>query len=143
MKEFRITIPNQPGELSELMGILGDDGINARSVNCNVSEGASSLVTLVPYDEKAARKTLNERQINFEESEILPVDLLDKPGELGRISRVIADAGVNIESVYLLGRLGSGETARVQVGFRLDEVEKAKEAIKATEEWAPKIGGEG
>ncbi len=74
---------------------------------------------------------------------ILPMDLLDEPGELGRVSRVIAEAGVNIESVYLLGRLGTGNTARVHIGFRLDDPQKAKEAIKATEEWAPKIGGEG
>lgn len=143
MKEFRICISNQPGELAELMGILGDNGVNARSVNCVVSEGQDCLVALVPYDEQAARRTLDDRQIEYQESDILPIDLLDEPGELGRVSRVIADAGVNIESVYVLGRLGSGDTARIQVGFRLDQVQKAKEAMKATEEWAPKIGGEG
>ncbi len=42
MKEFRITIPNRPGELSNLMGTLGDNGVNARSVNCAVTSVATS-----------------------------------------------------------------------------------------------------
>jgi hypothetical protein len=144
MKEFRVTVPHRPGGLAELLEYLAERRINLKAV-VSITEPGKALVALVPYDVALTRRSLKEKGIPFEEADVLFVDIPDKPGQLAKVARTIANAGVNIESIYPLGTVGSGECARVQFGFRLNDLKRAKEALAATEEWAPYvgIGGEG
>ena len=141
MKEFRVTVPHRPGGLAELLEYLAEREINLKAV-ISITEPEKALVALVPYDVELTRRSLEERGIAFEEAEVLFVDIPDKPGQLAKVARTIAEAGVNIESIYPLGTIGCGECARVQFGFRLDNLVKAKEALSALEEWAPWVGVE-
>lgn len=106
MEEFRVAVPNRPGELRELLEYLAEKGINLKSV------------ASVPVDE---------------------------PGQLAKVAQIVAAAGANIESFYLLGKVGQGKGSRVQFGLRFDDLERARAALRASEEWAPwvGIGGEG
>jgi hypothetical protein len=142
MREFRITLPNRPGRLAGLMELLGEKGINIRSV-AQIAAADTAIVAVIPYDVHRARDVLKESKIDFEEADIVFVDMRDEPGQLGKATRTIAEAGVNIESIYLLRKIGRGESSRVQFGFRIDNLEKAKAALQATEEWAPCVGGGG
>jgi len=121
---------------------LAGKGINLKAV-ASITEPDKALVALVPYDDGLLRRSLKELGIEFEEADVLFVDVLDEPGQLAKVTRTIAEAGVNIESIYPLGSLGTGECRRVQFGFRLDDLKRAKEALSATEEWAPWVGGGG
>lgn len=144
MKEFRIILPNRPGKLADLMELLGEKGVNIQSV-AQITEADTAVVAIIPYNVRRARDVLKEGKIKFEEADIVFIDMQDEPGQLGKATRTIADAGVNIESIYLLGKVGRGESSRVQFGFRVDNLEKAEAALQATEEWAPwvGVGGEG
>jgi hypothetical protein len=55
------------------------------------------------------------------ESEVLVLELEDKPGKLGRVCRSIADAGVNIGFFY------AASDTRIVLG--VSELEKAEEAL--------------
>ncbi|MFQ6117218.1 MAG: hypothetical protein ACE5LQ_03020 [Candidatus Bipolaricaulia bacterium] len=144
MKEFRVAVPNRPGGLRELLEYLAEKGINLKSV-ASLPVAERAVVALVPYNPDLTRKSLQERGIEFEEADLLFVDLLDEPGQLVKVARIVADAGANIESIYLLGKVGRGECCRVQFGLRFDDLEKARAALRASEEWAPwvGVGGEG
>jgi len=142
IKEFRVTVPNRPGVLKDLLEYLAAKGINLKSV-ASVPEAEKAVVALVPYDPELTRESLQERRIEFEEADLLFVDLLDEPGQLAKVARIVADAGANIESIYLLGKVGQGECCRVQFGLRFDDLEKARAALQASEEWAPWVGGGG
>ncbi len=144
MKEFRVVVPHRPGGLAELLEYLAAKGINIKSV-ASVPEAERAVVALVPYDPDRTRESLRERGIEFEEADLLFVDLRDEPGQLAKVARIVADAGANIESIYLLGKVGEGECCRVQFGLRFDDLERAKAALEASEEWAPwvGVGGEG
>jgi hypothetical protein len=144
MKEFRVTVPNRPGGLRELLEYLAAKGVNIKSV-ASIPEAEKAVVALVPYDPDLTRRSLEERGIEFEEADLLFVDLLDEPGQLAKVARIVADAGANIESIYLLGKVGQGKCCRVQFGLRFDDLKKARAALEASEEWAPwvGVGGEG
>ncbi|MFQ6090248.1 MAG: ACT domain-containing protein [Candidatus Bipolaricaulia bacterium] len=144
MREFRVTVPHRPGGLAELLEYLAERGINLKAVT-SITEPGKGLVALVPHDVELTRRSLKEKELQFEEAEVLFVDICDEPGELAKVARTIADAGVNIESIYPLGAIGTGECCRIQFGFRLDNLQRAEEALSATEEWAPwvGVGGEG
>jgi len=144
MKEFRVTVPHRPGGLKELLEYLAEKGVNLKTV-ASIPEAEQATVALVPYDPDLMRRSLQEKGIEFEEADLLFVDLRDEPGQLAKVARIVAEAGANIESIYLLGKVGEGECCRVQFGMRFDDLEKAKTALLASEEWAPwvGVGGEG
>ncbi len=59
------------------------------------------------------------------ERDVLVLDFQHKPGELARVARRLADAGVNVDSIYVLGQ--SGENKKVVLG--VNDLQKAKAAL--------------
>ncbi len=124
MKEFKVSLSNRPGELANLAEILGDRGINIVSV-AGISEGKkSSIVALVAEDEEGTKDALRTERFQFEEEELLVVDLEDKPGELATVARKLGDAQVNVESLYLLDK-----EEGVKLGLEVDNKEKAEGVV--------------
>lgn len=101
MKEFSATLANKPGQLAALAGRLADAGINIESLAAIGSDG-ESLVRFIPDDEDVARRVLNGTGLVFEERTILDTFLPNEPGALAAVTQRLADAGVNIDSIYLL-----------------------------------------
>lgn len=122
MREFKVSLSNRPGELANLAELLGDRGINIASV-AGVSEGEkSSIVALITEDVDGTRDALRAERFQFEEEELLSVDLEDKPGELAAVAGKLGDAKVNIESLYLLDKREDS----VQLALEVDDKEKAE-----------------
>jgi len=101
MKEFSVTLANKPGQLATLAGHLADAGIHIESLAAIGSNG-ESLVRFMPDDADATRHVLNRAGVHFEERPILDTFLRDEPGALAEVTQKLADAGVNIDSIYLL-----------------------------------------
>jgi hypothetical protein len=80
---------------------LGRAGVSVEGGGAFVVNGEGIAHFLV-YDSAAARKALEENGITvLAENEVLVQRLnQDQPGQLGKISRLMADAGVNIEVIY-------------------------------------------
>lgn len=101
MKEFSVTLANKPGQLATLAGQLADAGIHIESLAVIGADG-ESLVRFMPDDADATRHVLNGAGVHFEERPILDTFLPDEPGALAGVTKRLADAGVNIDSIYLL-----------------------------------------
>jgi hypothetical protein len=99
--EFTVKLKNQPGMLARLGGVLGDAGINIDAVH-QMSFGPESIVQFVPANVDAAARALSEAGIAYTGREVLVVNILDEPGTLGDVAMVMADAGINIDSVYVM-----------------------------------------
>lgn len=101
MKEFSVTLANKPGQLATLAGHLADAGIHIESLAAIGSDG-ESLVRFMPDDADATRRVLTGAGVHFEERPIIDTFLRDEPGALAEMAERLADAGVNIDSIYLL-----------------------------------------
>jgi len=123
MKEFRVQIPNKPGTLAQTTEMLAETGVNLRSI-AGV-DAIGTAVAIVPDREDLARQALNELGFQFKETDLLTVTLEDKPGQLQEVSRTLGDAGVNIDSVYLLTRAGE----EVELGLTVTDLDKARQAL--------------
>ncbi len=98
LTEFDITVPNKPGALAELAEQLAADAVNIKAISTSGSE----TIRLVTSDEGTTRKTLTKAKLPWTETEILQVRLLNRPGELAKIARMLSKAKINVDSVYLL-----------------------------------------
>ena len=67
------------------------------------------------------------RRKNYNLTISLPLKLIDRPGELAKITKLMLKAGVHIENVYMLGR--NPEEKLAELAFKVNDIEKAKEVL--------------
>ena len=97
MKDLEIALENRPGALAEMGEALGRAGVSVEGGG--VWAGAAHFLF---HDAAAARAALEAAGIRVvAEHEVLVQKLRqDEPGQLGKIGRRMAQAGVNIEVQY-------------------------------------------
>jgi hypothetical protein len=83
------------------------------------------VIHLVVDDGEDASEVLQANGYKVEQSRpVMTTTIDDRPGELGRYCRKLADAGVSISSAYVSKR-SSGESELV---FAVDDIEAARGA---------------
>lgn len=101
MKDLAIALENRPGALAEMGEALGKAGVSIEGGGAFVVDGRG-IAHFLFEDGTAARSALESAGIRvLEEREVLVQQLnQEEPGQLGKLSRKMADAGVNIEVLY-------------------------------------------
>ena len=101
MKDVAIALDNRPGALAEMGDALGTAGVSIEGGGAFVVDGRG-VAHFLFEDGAAARNALEAAGITvLEEREVLVQRLnQDQPGQLGKITRRMAEAGVNIEVLY-------------------------------------------
>ena len=124
MKEFNVYVEDKPGELARVTEALAARSVNVRAI---ASEGGKNhtFLRVVTNDVATSQKALDNAGLKYDLNEIVTVQLLDRPGELSKIARRLARAGVNVESIYILGST-NGQT---ELALVCKDVEKARRAI--------------
>jgi hypothetical protein len=122
--QFTVRLKNQPGTLADLAQALADQGIDIRTIGAG-GIGTSACVVLSTNNDAAARDVLRKARYTFVEGEVLTVAVEDVPGSLARLTRRLADAGVNIVGVLVLGR----RQGKAELALTVDAVDKAKRVL--------------
>lgn len=101
MKDLAIALDNLPGALAEMGDVLGRAGVSVEGGGAFVVDGRG-VAHFLFHDGAAARKALEAAGIRvLEERDVLVQRLKQaEPGQLGKISRRMAEGGVNIEVMY-------------------------------------------
>jgi len=101
MKDLNVALENRPGALAEMGEALGRAGVSVEGGGAFAVNGIG-VAHFLFADGGAARRALEAAGIRVLEERDVLVQRLDQaePGQLGRISRRMAEAGVNIEVVY-------------------------------------------
>jgi hypothetical protein len=101
LKDLTIELENRPGVLGEMGAALGNAGVSVEGGGAFVVNGVG-IAHFLFVDGRAARRALEAAGIKvLEEREVLVQRLRqDEPGQLGKLTQRMADAGVNIETLY-------------------------------------------
>lgn len=101
MRDLAIEIDNRPGALAEIGETLGRAGVSIEGGGAWVVNG-HGVAHFLFEDGAAARQALEAAGIRVLAIREVLVQKLnqEEPGQLGKISRRMADAGVNIEVLY-------------------------------------------
>ncbi len=125
MKEFVIQLSHRPGELAGVTNALSLRGVNIKSVAA-MALGNQAMLRLIPDDAEAARGALRDGNIRFEEKEVVTQLLENRAGELTGVAGKLADAGLNLDAVYLVGVADD----LIELAFAVDDVKKAKKVLE-------------
>ncbi len=106
--DLTIVLVNRPGTLADAAESLGRAGINIEGA-CGFPSGGEGIMHVVVEDPQSARLAIEQAGLEVRaEREVVVLDRLpERPGSLGEVLRRIADAGVNVDLLYLTtdGRL--------------------------------------
>jgi hypothetical protein len=104
LTEVTVELEDRIGALADLGELLGGEGVNISALAVvRVGEG-QALAHLVLEPADVAVRALREHGLVPERvREVLSVTVEDEPGALGRYCRLLADASINLEAVYLAG----------------------------------------
>lgn len=121
-KDLTLILEDNPGELARVGEALGKAGMNIEGV-CGVTVDGQGVIHLLVEDAAKARRTLEVNRITVrEETDVLVVEVEDRPAALGNIARRLANAGVNLHLAYL------ATSTRLVLG--VDDLEKARATIQ-------------
>ena len=100
-KDLTVYLEDRPGTLADLGESLGKAGVNIEG-GCGVQDDGKETFHLLFEDAAAARQAIEAAGVKVQgERDVIVADVANSPGALGTIARGIADAGVNIELIYM------------------------------------------
>ncbi len=106
LEEVIVSVDDRPGILAEIGELLGDSGVNIESLSAMLHDGAGIIHLIVDDGEEAAGVLASNGFKLQGTRSVLTATLDDRPGELGRYCRRLADSGVSILGAYLMKREG-------------------------------------
>lgn len=124
MIQLDVDLPDRPGELAKLLGILAAEKINIDAMSQN-SGGGRSYVSLITDQPIKARQSLREAGFECAQRTVIVISVPDTPGAFAALSRKLGDAGVDILSVVHLETMGD----RVQLAIGVDNLDAARALV--------------
>jgi hypothetical protein len=99
--DFTIVIPHSKGSLATLAEELGRERINIEGL-CAVEQNGNVIFHLLTTDKDATVRVINKVGYKVSrETEVIMERIENQPGALGKVTRRLADAGINLTTVYV------------------------------------------
>jgi hypothetical protein len=99
--DFTIVAPQSKGSLAKLAEELGREKINIEGL-CAVEQNGTSMFHLLTTDKAATTQAITKVGYKVaRETEVIVERVENHPGALGKVTRRLADAGINLTTVYL------------------------------------------
>ena len=121
---FLIELTDKPGALADVAEALAAKGINITAVS-GATCGDQGRIAVATDDNAQTRAALADLDCTFEQKEVSVTSMSHQPGALAKAARQLADAGVNIEALLILGAEGQ----QVEVGFVTSDPVSARNAL--------------
>lgn len=124
-RQLSVFLENKPGTLAQVSGALAARRINilAFSISDAVDHGVVRMVVSAPVQ---AAHILGDGGMMVVESDVVALDLPNKPGALARLADRLSKTRVNIEYAY--GTTG-GTKGKAQVILKLDNIQRARKVL--------------
>ncbi len=127
VEQIAVFLENKSGRLAEVTRILGEAGVNIRALTL-ADTADFGILRLIVNDNNAAEKVLKEKGFTVGKTDVVAIEVPDRPGGLADILAIFGSEEINVEYMYAFVEK-SGNNAVVI--FRFDEIAKAVEVLKS------------
>jgi hypothetical protein len=121
VEQISIFIENKSGRLAEITRILGDVCINIRALSL-ADTSDFGILRLIVNDVQKASSVLKEYGFTVSKTEVVAVEVPDRPGGLSAILQTLDREAINVEYMYAFVERCGGNAVII---FRFDETDKA------------------
>ena len=123
-KQLTVFIENRTGRLSEVLGVLKNNGVNILSLSL-ADTTEFGLLRLIVDDPAKGKEKLNENGFSSLLSDVSIIKISHKVGSLQELLKAIDDGGVNIEYMYGL----SIESSMAHIVLKTSNTEKVEKIL--------------
>jgi hypothetical protein len=127
LRQLSLFLENQTGKLRAPCEALGKAGVNILAMSL-ADTSQFGILRLVVSDWARGKAALEAGGTTVKVTEVVPVEVEDRPGGLARVLAVVDEAGLSIEYMYALAAGPRG--GKTTVVFRFDEPERATAVLQ-------------
>ncbi len=124
-KQISVFVDNKPNQLTGVMALLKDCGINVRALSL-ADTSDFGILRMVVNDTDKAEKVLKNASYAVTVTEIVAITIPDSPGQLSRVLDILGEENVNLE--YLYAFTGASDRS-VSFVIRVDDIKLASDAL--------------
>ncbi len=127
IRQISLFLENTSGRLVDALSLLSEANINIRALSLSDTSDFG-ILRLIVNDVDKAHQVLTEKHYSVLKSDVVAVEVEDRPGALVDILKILRQVGINVEYTYAF--VERSEERAILI-FRFDDVEKGIEALKA------------
>lgn len=126
VEQISIFLENKSGRLAEVTRILADAKVNIRALSLADTSDFGVLRLLVDDIDKT-KKALSEHNFTVGETEVVAVEVPDKPGGLHSILDILQQSGINVEYMYAFVQQSGNNAVMI---FRFEDPQTAQQILQ-------------
>lgn len=126
VKQISVFIENRSGRLREVAAILGKNSINIRALSL-ADTSDYGILRLIVDDPDKARQVLKSENFTLSETDVIAVEISDKPGGLAHVLNILGDSGINVEYMYAFVEKSSKNAVVI---FRIENIDNSISVLK-------------
>lgn len=126
--QLSVFIENRPGHLIVPCRLLAEAGINIVALSLAETQ-KYGILRLVVRDWQKAKEVLGANGVRVTVTEVLAVQVADRPGGLAEVLNPIVAAGLNVEYMYAFATRMGDQAVLV---FRFEDPDVALQALKGS-----------
>ena len=127
VSQISVFLENRTGRLAEVTGILSDANINIRALAVADTSDFGILRLIVDNNDKA-EKVLKDSGFSVGKTNVIAIEVEDRPGGLHRILSLLTGAGINVEYMYSMVTRRNDNAVMI---FRFDNTDNALKMLEA------------
>lgn len=125
-KQLSVMVENRRGALAEVCSRLAEKAVNILGLMVPDQAGVAP-VRLVVNSVDAAKKILESLSLKYTEEDVLVVQVSDRPGALGKLTRKLADHNLDVNYAYCSIQKGAGKGTVI---LAVSDVQAAAKVLK-------------
>ena len=121
VEQISIFLENKAGRLAEVARVLAEAEVNIRALSL-ADTSDFGILRLIVNDNDRAKAALKENGFTVGKTDVVAVEVDDRPGGLGHILNILSKENINVEYMYAFVQ-HSGKDAVII--FRFDDIDGA------------------
>ncbi|MBN1648482.1 MAG: ACT domain-containing protein [Spirochaetales bacterium] len=126
IKQISIFLENKKGRLAEVTGLLASQMINIRALSL-ADTAEFGILRLIVDDPDKCISVLKKESFVAQETDVIAVEVEDKPGGLNKILGIFDKENLNIEYMYAVVEKNADNALVI---FRIDDYRKAIDVLQ-------------
>lgn len=124
--QFSVFLENRAGRLAEVIRLLARAGVNIRAISL-ADTSDFGILRMMLTDNDAATEVLRGQGFTTGLTDVVAIELEDRPGSLDSLLQALSRNDVNVEYMYAYARRALDKPVMI---FRFDRIDRAIEILR-------------
>ena len=129
VEQISVFLENKAGRLADVTRTLAEANVNIRALSL-ADTSDFGILRLIVDDNDKAKAELKKAGFTVGKTDVVAVEVEDKPGGLYYILRILQKANVNVEYMYAFVQTGGDKAVLI---FRFDNLDEAVKILTENE----------